>query len=536
MDIAALKAQINIVDIISRYIPLKKSGANYIAPCPFHNEKSASFVVSEAKQIYHCFGCGVGGDFIKFLQEYKKLDFAEALREICDILGIEYETKNARDSFYKEALSVCEKVNDLFKSNLKVESEKNAKIRQYLANRGLNDEDLAYFDIGLAPLAFEITKILNNKEKKIACDLGILSFKDRYHCAFSNRITIAIRNATYKICGFSGRTHGYDNFSNAPKYLNSKASRIFNKSQLLYLLPNAKSAIKATQSVLIVEGYFDGISAFKLGIKNTVASCGTALNKEHIAQILALGQDIAFDLLFDSDEAGQKAALRACETFFANGIFNVKILKLQGFKDLGEILQERVKINDTSEFKLENYAKSYNAFAFFTQEKLNAAPLQRKDKELENIKNLINAQGFFIKNHLCEILAKLLKIPKEQILSTQIAQEAPQNTLLNLQKSVFKSVLNDKACEFIAVEHIESYELGEFKQSFEAFICDGSLDEKSRALSLDESVLILSRDEFVRGMKFLRRASLEALLSKYRAEKNTQAMIKIREKLAALEA
>lgn len=525
MDIANLKARINIADIIGAFIPLRKNGANMIAPCPFHDEKTASFCVSEAKGIYHCFGCGVGGDVFKFVESYKHCDFSQALQIVCDMSGIAYEPQNKqKDDFYKQALNVAQKVNEFFKSYLLKNDDFQSKIRTYLHNRGLDTDDFARFDIGLAAKGFEIQKMLDNHEVKIACELGILGFKERYYSPFSNRITFGIRNSAHKIVAFSARTHPYYDFSQSAKYINSKTSRIFNKSQTLYLLSTAKSNIRATQKAIIVEGYMDAISAHKLGKNNVVASCGTALNKEHLAQLCTISESLDIGLCFDSDEAGYKASMRALEVAFANRIFSVFVCKIKdGFKDLGEILQKGAQID----------LKAIDGFKFYVKNKLDSAPLQQKDKILQEIKTLVNAQNFFIKDDLSAKLSAYLKIPKDELLGTRLPQQSAPS---DMQKIVYKSILEDKALEYIAVETLESEELGELGQSFLAFIKDGTLDECAKAILLDESIFVIkNRDEFARALKALRLRALKKLLESYKNSRNTQAMIGIQAQILSLQ-
>ena len=328
MDLDTFKSQLDIVEIIGSYIPLKKAGINYTCCCPFHSEKSPSFMVSPQKQIFKCFGCEASGDVISFVKKYKNLEFSEAVEEICEIYQIPNPISK-KPSDTKSLQERLKKLSDVFVSNLlengylgnstDLEIPKHtsipSKLREYLKNRGLCREDIEAFSFGYCK-GEEWKQFFSLDE---AIKVGIVSQKG--YCLFANRLTITLFSNSYKPIGFVGRTHPYFNFRNSPKYINSRDSILYQKSKNLYNFARTKSHIAKTKKVLIVEGYMDAIAAWKMGIKNCVATGGTAFNKTFLAQLTPLEPQITF--LFDNDEAGQKNILNALRVCIENGYSNV---------------------------------------------------------------------------------------------------------------------------------------------------------------------------------------------------------------------
>lgn len=310
-NVEELKSQMDIVEVISTYIPLKKAGSNFSANCPFHEERTSSFVVNPKKQFYHCFGCNTSGDAIKFVQEYKHLDFESALREIANSYNLQIKESSRYHSLnpYFESL---ESLNNLFKNELLKEDEITAKIRQYLHNRGLSQEDFNRYDIGLIPSCkVSLTYANYLQELGLIYNNGIL--------ANPFRISFALRNKSGKVVAFSCRTHPYGNFKNASKYINSKDSKIFHKSQLLYNFHRAREQIYKNKVVIITEGFMDAIALDKLGFANAVATCGTAFSASHLSAVIALRTEAVIKLCFDKDNAGVSASFRACELLLKQG-------------------------------------------------------------------------------------------------------------------------------------------------------------------------------------------------------------------------
>ncbi len=324
-----IKSRLDIVDVISKFVVLKKSGHNYMGLCPFHNEKTPSFTVTPSRQIFKCFGCGEGGDVLAFLMKINKQSFTEVIVEQAEILGIELPkaTSGANAKEYKkekERLLEAVKYSMEFYHN-KLLSNENAL--KYLEKRGVNEIAIGSFFLGLAPNSnFELKNYL--KELGYTNDemykAGLLyekngDFLDR----FKNRLIIPIMDVNNNPIAFGARAiiDGQN-----PKYLNSPDSSIYNKSSVLFGLNRAKDAIKEEDGVIIMEGYFDVISAQVNGVKNAVASCGTALTPQHIKLLSRYTSSRKIFLAFDQDAAGRKATKLGAQVIkeIFSGLGNIK--------------------------------------------------------------------------------------------------------------------------------------------------------------------------------------------------------------------
>ena len=312
----------DIVDIISQYVHLKRSGRNYFGLCPFHNEKSPSFSVSPDKQIFHCFGCGVGGNVFTFLMKINNQSFNEVIEEQALNLGIElpkFNKKNAMENkaFRERLYDAMELASKFFKNNL----ESNAKALEYLEKRGINEIAISKFSLGLAPKGnFELKNYLTNLGFSVdeLIKAGLVYEKEGvYYDRFKNRIIIPIKNINSNIIAFGARAIMEGQM---PKYINSPESEIYNKSNVLFGLDSAKETIKEKDSVIFMEGYFDVISAQIGGVKNAVATCGTALTPHHIKLISRFCPSRKIYLAFDTDSAGKKAIEHGAEVI--KSIFN----------------------------------------------------------------------------------------------------------------------------------------------------------------------------------------------------------------------
>ncbi len=310
-----IKAKLDIVTVVSQYVQLKKAGQNYKGLCPFHNEKTPSFVVSPEKQIFHCFGCHKGGDLFTFIEEIEGVSFAEALQVLADKAGIKVKdlskydkkTKSEKDQYYKAHDLACEFFEKaLWKSN------DGKKVLEYLHKRGLDDATIKDFRIGFAPDEYEALYPMLLKrgiDKKVLIKSGFVSSKgiadDKVYDKFRGRLMFPILDYMGKVCGFGGRALKKDQ---APKYLNSPENIIYNKSKVLYGLYHAKQDIKEQDKIVLVEGYFDVILPFQAGVRNIVATSGTALTEDQIRLIKRLTTNAV--MAFDSDSAGFEASRR----------------------------------------------------------------------------------------------------------------------------------------------------------------------------------------------------------------------------------
>jgi DNA primase len=318
--ILSVQQAADIFDVVSESVQLKKSGQGFMGLCPFHSEKTPSFNVNPQRGIYHCFGCGVGGDVISFVMKREGLSFPEAVRMLAARYGItipEPEMSPAarqiageRDTLYK----VNALAKDYFKRTL-FEDGQAEQARQYLKNRGINGNIATTFDLGFAPDGWDnLTRFLANRNvpKDVAEKSGLIVTKngERYYDRFRNRIIFPIIDLSRRVIGFGGRVLD----DSLPKYLNSPETPVYNKSKSLYGISKTKHVCRQTGTVHIVEGYFDLILLYMNGIENVVATLGTAITRDHV-RMLSRGGAKRFVLVFDSDAAGIKAAERSIPVF-----------------------------------------------------------------------------------------------------------------------------------------------------------------------------------------------------------------------------
>ena len=309
-SIEALKARLDIVDVVGSYVELKKAGANYKAPCPFHDEKSPSFVVSPSKGIYHCFGCGAGGDSIKFIMEYEKLNYPEALEKLADTYNFTLSYSDNKHN--KPRSQVMDKLDEWYQNLL---TSKQAALA-YIKERGIYESSVEKFGIGYAPDSNSTINYIKSQQfsLKEAIDMGVIGHDGgRSFARFIERITFPIHSANGSIVGFGGRTIT----GHQAKYVNSPETAFFNKSRLLYAYHHAKQTLHKTKEIIITEGYLDVIMLHQAGFTNAVATLGTALTAEHLP-LLRKGEPRVV-MAYDGDRAGRAAALKASKILSAGG-------------------------------------------------------------------------------------------------------------------------------------------------------------------------------------------------------------------------
>ena len=333
--IEELKNQIDIVDVIGRSVELKRAGANYKGLCPFHNEKTPSFIVSPQKQIFTCFGgCGASGDVVTFVKRYYNLDFNEAVEKLADEYGIEIQ-KNSHKDDREKYYEVNREAARLFYRNLTV--KKNPGYT-YMQRRGIQDSTIKKFGLGYAEDSWNnLYDYFKKKgtDEKILIELGLISKKgDRCYDKFRNRVIFPIINTAGKVIGFGGRA--LDNEA-MPKYLNSPENKVFQKKNNLYALNSTRQDIGKEGSAIIVEGYMDAISLYQNGVRNVAASLGTALTENQAKLINRYTKNVI--LSYDADAAGQKAALRGIEVLRGENC-KVKVLHVTDGKDPDEYIKK----------------------------------------------------------------------------------------------------------------------------------------------------------------------------------------------------
>ena len=333
-DVGEIKSKLDIVDVVSEYVKLKKNGRTFWGCCPFHSEKTPSFSVSQERQTFHCFGCGKGGDIFTFVMEAEHLEFREALERLAERAGVKL-TKHVR-GVRPEAASVD--INEaalvFFAESLRGAGGEPA--RKYLEKRSVTADDCRRFELGWAPNSWDM---LSRRLEKSGCtakamiESGIASQGKNGGCydRFRGRLMFPIRSVTGRLIGFGGRILDGD----GAKYLTSPECRLFNKRHNLYLLDKAKGAMSSKGYAILVEGYFDAIRAHIFGYTNTAASLGTSLTKEQAALIKRM-TGLCY-VCYDSDSAGQEAALRAMYVLHAEGVASRRVVWQQG-KDPDELL------------------------------------------------------------------------------------------------------------------------------------------------------------------------------------------------------
>ncbi len=320
--ILQVKENLDIVQVIGQYIPLKKAGSRYLGLCPFHNDRSPSMHVTPQLNLYKCFACGAGGDVIHFVQEYEKIGFIDALRLLCDKASIVIPDNlgHTRDAGEKDKSTLALQANQLACQFYQDELAQNTEVHEYLRSRGITPVTAKHFQIGYAPQS--VDKLLQKAAaKKIPVesfmDAGIIgqNSQGRYYDRFQGRLIFPIWNLSGHVIGFGGRLLGNGDFA---KYMNSPESMFYHKSKVLYGFNFSRSVIAQNSEVILVEGYMDLLALWQAGIHHAVAVSGTALTTEHV-QTLARFVKKAY-LFFDGDAAGRKAVLRSIPLLLAAGV------------------------------------------------------------------------------------------------------------------------------------------------------------------------------------------------------------------------
>ena len=331
----------DIVELIDSYVSLKQKGKEFMACCPFHNEKTPSFTVSPDKQFYHCFGCGAHGTALGFLMEYEHLDFVEAVEALAKILGLAVPRDEAATikNDHQDLLVLLEQANVYYQKMLR----EHQKAIEYLKTRGVSGEVAAKFGLGFAPDGFSnlLSQFENAATEEQLIKTGLIKKNEKGNKfdRFRNRIVFPIKDRRGRVIGFGGRVLGNE----VPKYLNSPETPVFHKSEALYGLYEARKIKETAHSILVVEGYMDVVALAQHGIENVVATLGTATTTQHIQQLFRYTQEIIF--CFDGDRAGRDAAWRAAQQtipLFKDGL-EAKFLFLPQDEDPDSMIRTRGK-------------------------------------------------------------------------------------------------------------------------------------------------------------------------------------------------
>jgi len=419
--IEEIRSTANIVDIIAERVQLRKRGKNYLGLCPFHTEKTPSFTVSEEKQIYHCFGCHAGGNVFKFLMEYEKISFVEAVQQLANQLGItlefEEQTGIEKQSEQEILYEINTQVARYFSDNL-LNSLDGEIARDYFNSRKIKTQTMRSFGLGYAiPSRDHLVNFLRDKKIDLdkALQLGLIGMSNdnRLYDKFSGRIIFPIFSPNGRVVAFAGRI--LDDKEGYAKYLNSPESIIYSKGRILYGLSHAKDEIRRLDKAILVEGYMDLISLFQNGIKNVVAVSGTALTEEQVQLLSRYTKNVV--LLFDADTAGIKASMRSIELLLRRDI-EIKIVSLPSGEDPDSF------VNNFGREKFEELIKQAQNFlefqtAYFESQGMFEDPAKAAEAIRELVKPAALISDEIKRNLLIKAIAKRFNL-REKLLETEL--------------------------------------------------------------------------------------------------------------------
>lgn len=378
--------RLSIVEVVSEYVQLRRSGGNFLGLCPFHGEKTPSFNVNPAREIFHCFGCGAGGNAFSFVMKMEGLSFPEAVKLLARKSGIEIEerqltpaekkSQDERQQFHR----INELVTAYYRSVLQ-KGQEGEQARKYLAGRAVENEISEAYRLGFAPDRRDgLVKHLKNNgvDLEIALKLGIVRKGDAgWYDLFRNRLIFPIRDAKGQVIAFAGRVLD----SSLPKYINSPESPLYHKSAVLFGLDMALPAVRTENAVIIVEGYFDHLALYRAGIRNVVATCGTALTAAHAVLIKRHAERVY--TLFDSDGAGKKATIRSMELFLEQRL-PAYVISLPDGDDPDSFMAN----NPVDAFNV-RLKRSRPAFDFFVRSLLTDTPPDSVDNKVRVIDEIV---------------------------------------------------------------------------------------------------------------------------------------------------
>jgi len=489
-SIEQLKAHLDVVDVVGNYVELKKSGTNFKGLCPFHDEKSPSFMVSPSKQIYHCFGCSAGGDSIKFVMEYEKLSYPEAIEKLASQYNITLNyTKGSNVA--QTSSRVLEQIQAWF---VKLLDRHNDSL-EYLKKRGVYSSSIEKFGIGYAPTSAMTLTFLQGRHLlgKDAVDLGILGQDSgRNYARFVERITFPIHSVTGKLVGFGGRTI----VGHPAKYVNSPQSPLFNKSRLLYAYDKAKQSVYEQKSIIVTEGYLDVIMLHQAGFTNAVATLGTALTMEHLP-LLRKGEPEVI-VAYDGDSAGVQAALKAARLLSGASIAGGIVLFENGVDPA-----DMVKDGHSDELK-RLFLEPKNLVTFVLEQifhNLDINDVHQREQARKEIQVYLNT--------LSVLMQESCRREAESYFGSSVAlfkessqkkdeQSAPKYVDSYddaFVQTILKTLLNQHELINVALEYLDASVLGQYSKHF-SLLRDGKYDDSLlNSISLNRDIKALNEDE-----------------------------------------
>ncbi|ELD0119603.1 DNA primase [Campylobacter jejuni] len=442
-SIENLSQRLNIVDIIENYIEVKKQGSSFVCICPFHADKNPSMHINPIKGFYHCFACKAGGDAFKFVMDYEKLSFADAVKKVASLSNFTLSYTKEKQENKKELKSILPSLNAYFKDNLKHHKE----VLTYLYQRALNDKDIAKFELGFAGASEDSIRLLQNQKIPLEDAMSVGALKkdenNEFYASFIWRITFPIYDHKDLLVGFGGRTLN----PNVPaKYVNSPQNILFDKSRIFYAFNIAKENIAKKKEIIVCEGYMDAIAFHKAGFNNAVAVLGTALTEHHLPLIRRY--DAKVILCFDNDEAGLKAATRSAFLLSTNKI-DGKVAILQGGKDPAELVakNESTKLHNILDEGIE-LGEFYIRRLISTHSIISALD---KQKALETIQKFTFNLEPLVANSYTSLVSNLLKVDEKFIVLSQNSKKTIQTPLISQNKYNFpKEKIHIAELELIA--------------------------------------------------------------------------------------
>ena len=480
-NINEIRNSIDIVDVISRYVPLTLRGKNYFGVCPFHDDHSPSMSVSKEKQIYKCFSCGATGNVFNFVMDYENVSFPEALKILSDITGISINGVNVKSTnrdINKNLYDIYDVSSKLYINNLNTSYGISAK--EYLHNRGINDDLIREFDIGLSLKERDLlTRLLvkKNFSEKDMLDSGLIIKNDYgFSDIYMNRIMFPLYDVAGKIVGYSGRIYSeediarYKNNREIPKYINTRETAIFKKGEMLYNYHRAKESCRKKNVVIITEGFMDVIRLHSVGITNVVAAMGTAFTKDHVKLIRKLARDVI--LCFDGDEAGAHATL-SCIDLLQEYNITPKIVRLEENLDPDEYILKYGK--DRFNDKLDN-------------------PMNVMDFKLSYLKNDKDLNSSVdAANYVNSVIEALRKIDDETLVEISLRKLSEESKLdIDFLRERLSSIEEVKEVKVVSKEkkEIDMYDKAQMWLIYYMFNCDFAVE------MYDKDVTYMPNDKF----------------------------------------
>lgn len=491
-SIEALKARLDIVDIVGSYIELKRAGSSFKAPCPFHDEKSPSFVVNPSRQSYHCFGCGAHGDSIKFVMEYEKLNYPEAIEKLA--ASNNFSLHYTDDTKQKKRSTLLEAINEWYQKLL----EEHKVAHEYLHERGVYASSIERFGIGYAPTSPETLRFLEQRKLPTAeaVEQGAIGRGDdgRLFARFIERITFPIHSTSGSIVGFGGRTIT----GHQAKYVNSSQSAIFNKSRLLYAYHLAREAIYRRREIIVTEGYLDVVMLHQAGFTHAVATLGTALTAEHLP-LLRKGEPKIF-LAYDGDKAGRAAAYKASKLLSMSG-FDGGVVLFEGGLDPADMIK-----NGQIEALNALLHRPIPFIEFVISEMISAYDLQDpKAKETALHENIafLKTLSPLLQEEYRPFIASKLGISPSLIQIGQKKNSAPQSINFShhdiWELSFIKTLLERPHVTDTLLDFIDGSLLQYHAGEFEAALRGQNDDPRLSALMMDDRIRTFEGDDGLRA-------------------------------------